>query len=117
MSLFSRFYGTLFKSLCRVNQSLILRNLGNVTLNSCSRAHIDQIRNSPSKRFHIADMKIYKIYWKKVSDEVLSLKIYCPSNCTLHSTPDVTLGSFRKFSEQLSLRATLDGCFCQDKVC
>ena len=55
------FYGTLFKLLCRVNQSLVLQNFRNATLNSYSRAHVDQVRNNLSKKFHFADMKTYEI--------------------------------------------------------
>ena len=118
MSLFSRFYGTLSKLLYRVNQSLVLRNLRNVTLKSCSLVHVDQVRNSPSKKLDIANFyEIYEIIQKRNSEGVLFLQIYCPSNCKLHSPADVPLGFFRKSSEQFFLRATLSGCFCQVKVC
>ena len=49
MKLFWRFYGILFKLLCWVNQSLVIRNFLNVTLSKCSRAHVDQVRNSSLK--------------------------------------------------------------------
>ena len=96
MSLFSRFYGTLFKLLCWVNQSLVLRDFCNVTLNSISRG--------PS---HIADVKIYEIFQERINNWVLFLQIYCPSFCNLHSTADVPLKFFRKFSEHNFLRASL----------
>ena len=61
MNLFSTFNGTLFKSLCRVNQSLVLRNFRNVTRGpSHVMLQVDQARNSPSKKLHISDMKMYE---------------------------------------------------------
>ena len=75
-------YGTLIKSLCRVNKSLVLRNFLNVTVSSCSRAHLDQVRKSPSKKFHIVDTKNYEIFQEKCNDGVLFLQIYCPSTVT-----------------------------------
>ena len=77
MSLFSKFYGVLFKSLGHVNQSLVLRNFCNTKLNSCSRTHVDQLRNSSSKKFHIADMKIYEIFreWSAVFANLLTIKL------------------------------------------
>ena len=100
-----------------VDQSLSLQNFRNVILNSCSRAHVDQVRNSPSKKYHITDMKICEIFQERISDGVLFLQINCPSNCNLDSTADVSVGFFWKISEQLFLRATLAGSFCQGKVC
>ena len=103
---------------CRENQSLVLRNFRNVALNSCSRAHVDQVRNSPPKKYHIADMKIYEIFQERISNETLLLQIHCPPICNLHSTAlhSTPLGFIRKFSEQFFLRATLNGCFCQEKT-
>ena len=58
-SLFSRFYG----------RPLILRYF----LNISSPAHVDQVRNSPSNKYHIPDMKIYEILQERISDGVLFL--------------------------------------------
>ena len=99
ISLFPRLYGTLFKSLCRINQSLILRNFRSVTLNSCSR--VDQARNSPSKKFHIVDMKTYKIFQERIGDGVLFLQTYCPLNCNLHSTADVPWDFLENFQNSI----------------
>ena len=40
----------------RKNQSLVLQNFHNVTLSSCSRAHMGQVRKSPLKKFTNADV-------------------------------------------------------------
>ena len=75
MNLFSTFNGTLFKSLCRVNQSLVLRNFRNVTRGpSHVMLQVDQARNSPSKKLHIPDMKIYETLQERISDGVLFCK-------------------------------------------
>ena len=41
--------------------------------------HVDQVRNSLSEKFHIADMKIYERLQERFSDGALFLQIYCPS--------------------------------------
>ena len=43
-------------------------------LNSGSRAHVDQVRNSLSKNYHIINIKIYEIFQEQLSDRVLFLK-------------------------------------------
>ena len=62
---------------------------------------MDQVRNSLSKKYHIADMKNYEIFQERISNGKLHLQIYCPSSNNLHSTADVPLGFTGKFLEQI----------------
>ena len=66
-------------------------------MNSCSRAHVDKVRNNPSKKFHIANLKIYEIFQEIISDGVLFWQIYWQSNYNFHSTADVPLDFFENF--------------------
>ena len=78
MNLFLTFNGVLFQSLCQVNQSLVLWNYHNVTLNSWTSKR-GPSQKQPSKKPHIVDMKICETLQGRISDGVLFLQIYCSS--------------------------------------
>ena len=51
----------------------------------------------PWKKLYIADMKSYETFQERISDGVLLLQIYWPSNCNLHATADVPWDFFENF--------------------
>ena len=57
MSLCLQCYGTLLKLLCLFNQSLGLRNLCNVTLNSYSQAHLEKGRDETLQTIQSTDLR------------------------------------------------------------
>ena len=87
MSLFLTFYGTLFKSFCKFNLSLVLRNFCIVTFSSYQSADLRTFE------------KLKQTYVMKCS--FCKFAVFpCVTLGKLHPTADKPHGIFRNFSEQ-----------------